>query len=237
MTNRLRLMPLVMLVCVLEAQAGTLTHEVVVGDPSVYGNGENAFPFGTLPDYYGHASTRYQQVYASSAFPGALTITELVFYASSHGEAPILPGTIEIYLSVTGRGVNEISQQAFDDNLGGDPRLFATLVGGFSLTGSELAIDGKPFYYDPAQGNLLLDIRFNGIPLGHAGPFFASLGPGNFTGGATSPFSRWHDFGVGFDNQGLVTGFREYVPEPGTLLLLGLGLLGFGVVRRSRQPA
>ena len=33
-----------------------------------------------------------------------------------------------------------------------------------------------------------------------------------------APFSRWHDFGIGFDNQGLVTGFREEVPEPGTLV-------------------
>lgn len=202
---------------------------LVVGDSSAYPTWQNAFPFSTLPSYYGYASTRYQQVYSASSFSGPMDIRELVFYASSNAQASVLDGTIQIFLSVTDRGVNGISYRPFDDNLGGDTRLFATLGGGFALTNGELVIGGVPFHYDPTQGNLLLDLRFSGASAGHTGPFFAALSGG---GADSMPFSRWHDFGTGFDDQGLVTGFRSNVAEPGTLALLGLGLVGLVVVRR-----
>lgn len=233
MRNGLRLLPLLAVLCLAGVPASALTYDVVVGDPQVYGQAENGFPFSTLPQYYGYQNTRYQQVYASTAFAGPLNIEELVFYATSNTQVPLLPADLEIYFSVTDRGVNEISFRPFDDNLGAHTRFFASLAGGFLLTGPELAIRGESFFYDPAQGNLLLDIRVNGAPLGHLGPFFAALGPGNLARSATIPFSRWHDFGIGYDNQGLVTGFREFVPEPGTLALLGLGLACLlGIARR-----
>jgi len=203
--------------------------ELIIGNPSVYPAWQNAFPFSTLPSYYGYASTRYQQVYASSSFAGPIDIRQLVFYASSNTLAPILDGTIQVYLSVTDRGVNGISYRPFDDNLGTDTRLFATLGGGSTLSGTELVIGGLPFHYDPAMGNLLLDLRVSGATAGHTGPFFAAL---SGSGSDPMPFSRWHDFGSGYDDQGLVTGFRSSVAEPGTLVLLCLGLAGIVVVRR-----
>jgi len=234
MRNRFRVLPLLAVISLVSAQVRALAVDVVVGDPQVYGQTQNAFPFGTLPQYYGYASTRYQQVYSSGAFPGSVRIQELVFYPSGNLQAPTLPATFEVFFSVTDRGVNEISFRPFDDNLGGDPRFFASVQGGHSLSGGELVIRGAPFLYDPTQGNLLLDIRVNGAPLGYTGPYFAALGPENFARSTAVPFSRWHDFGIGFDNHGLVTGFREYVPEPGTLVLVGLGLLGLGLLRRHR---
>ena len=42
------------------------------------------------------------------------------------------------------------------------------------------------------------------------------------------------DNGIGFDNRGLVTGFRSKVTEPGALALLGLGLAGLLLSRRRR---
>jgi len=213
------------------ASAAVSATELVIGDPKVYPVGQNAFPFSSLPAYYGHPSTRYQQVYAASAFGGPIDIRELVFYATSNTQAPIPDSTMQLFLSVTDRGVNEISYRPFDDNLGANTRLFANWSGGLSLTNDELVIGGVPFYYDPAQGNLLLDLRVSGATAGQTGPFFAALtgdGPGPM------PFSRWHDVGIGFDNRGLVTGFRSKVTEPGTLALLGLGLAGLGAIRRRK---
>jgi len=210
--------------------------EIIIGNKMVDAAWQNAFPFSTLPSYYGYASSRYQQIYASSSFSGPIDIRQLVFYASSNTMAPILDGTIQVFLSVTDRGVNGISNRPFNDNLGGDTRLFATFGGGFSLTDGELVIGGVPFHYDPSQGNLLLDFRFSGVTAGQSGPFFSAL---SGSGTDAMPFSRWHDFGTGFDNQGLVTGFRS-VAEPGTLVLLGVGLFGlflFGASRARRQSA
>jgi len=208
--------------------------EVVIGDPKVHEVGQNAFPFSTLPAYYGYANTRYQQVYGASAFGGPIDIRALVFYASGNTDAPLLAGTLDVYLSVTNRGVNEISGQSFDSNLGFDTQLFATLSGGMVLTDGKLVISGNPFHYDPALGNLLLDLRVAGAPSGHSGPFFAALSGGDATKSLAMPFSRWHDFGSGYDNQGLVTGFRTSVTEPGTLALLGIGLAGLGLGRRRK---
>ena len=51
------------------------------------------------------------------------------------------------------------------------------------------------------------------------------------------PFSRWHDFGSGFDDQGLVTGFRSYVTEPDSFVLFGLGLgMSIGLALSRRRP-
>lgn len=232
---RFRSCILSLLACIAFGGASTTASavELVIGDPKVYPVGENAFPFSSLPAYYGYPSTRYQQVYAASAFGGPIDIHELVFYATSNTQAPIPGSMMQLFLSVTDRGVNEISYRPFDDNLGADTRLFATLGGGLSLKNAELVIGGVPFYYDPAQGNLLLDLRVSGGTAGQSGPFFAEV---KGDGSSPMPFSRWHDFGIGFDNRGLVTGFRSKVTEPGTLALLGLGLglTGLGLSRRRK---
>jgi hypothetical protein len=226
------LLPFAAVFCLWNEGSLALATSVVVGDPQLYGHAENGFPFSTLPGYYGYANTRYQQVYAANAFPGPISIDELVFYASSNAGAPVLGGYFEFFLSVTDRGVNEISYRPFDANLGADTRLFAAFTGGSTLGGSDFVVDGTRFFYDPGLGNLLLDVRVYGAPLGQVGPFFAAIGPANLPSGGLAPFSRWHNFGTGFDNLGLVTGFRTVVPESGTLALLALGLTGLGLLRR-----
>jgi hypothetical protein len=237
MRNRRKSLALFALLSLYGVQSQALLTEIVVGGSPTEIHQQNGFPFSTLPIAYGHAGTRYQQVYSSAQFPGAFDIRELVFYAAGRLDAPILPANLEIHFSTTPMGVNEIDFRSFDSNLGADDHLFASLTGGFSLSGSELAIGGNPYLYDPALGNLLLDIRVTGAAAGHSGPFFAALAPGDFAPGATGPFSRWHDFGIGYDNSGLVTGFRTWVPEPGTLALLGLGLVGLGLSRPRRFHA
>ncbi len=210
------------------APASALRTEVVFGGPGA--SAQNAFPFSTLPGSYGYPSTRYQQVYSSSLFEGPMRIEELVFYPTGNLGATLVPATIEIRLSTTGVAVNEIDGRPFDDNLGPDAALFVSFDGGSEVTGSELAFGGRPYRYDPSLGNLLLDIRLLGAPDGHTGPFFAAFAPN----GAGSLVSRWHDFGTAFDDRGLATGFRGAVPEPGTLLTLGLGLALVGAAVRRR---
>lgn len=226
------LLPFAAVVCLCNDGSVALAASVVVGDPQLYGHAENGFPFSTLPGYYGYENSRYQQVYAASSFPGPIGIDELVFYASSNAGAPILGAYFEFFLSVTDRGVNEISDRPFDANLGADTRLFAAFMGGSTLGGPEFVVDGTRFLYDPGLGNLLLDVRVYGAPLGQVGPFFAAIGPANLSDGGLAPFSRWHNFGTGFDNLGLVTGFRTRVPESGTLALLALGITALGLLRR-----
>ena len=214
------------------AQLQAAPHEIIIGADESYLQVQNGFPFGTLPQYFGYPSTRYQQVYAAGSFRGPVEIEQLVFYATSELAEPVLPGTIDFLFSVTDLGVNEISERPFDSNLGPDTQLFTSMVGGIVLNSAEWAIIGRSFAYDPSRGNLLLDIRFNGTPMGHSGPFFAALGPNSLPGSVPAPFSRWHDFGIGFDNYGLVTGFRFAISEPGTMMLVVLGLGGVGFTRR-----
>ena len=104
-----------------------------------------------------------------------------------------------------------------------------------NLTGQTLValtVAGTPFVYDPAGGNLLLDIRSSISASGRA--FFDAR-----IGDADGLFSRAHNFGSGFTGYGLVTQFNtSTVPEPGSIALVGTGLLallGMGAPRRQAQ--
>ncbi len=138
------------------------------------------YPFGKDP---GNASAAfpdfaaggvYQQVYAGTAFSGPVTITQIAF--ASKGQLTSGPGiatyNFNLALSTTHAAPNGLSTN-LAANRGAD---FAQVFSGqltATLTANnqfDLVIDIAPFTYDPANGNLLLDVTFNS--------------PAQFTGGS-----------------------------------------------------
>lgn len=205
---------------------------VVIGQP---GTGGNCVPFGCLGGDVTSEAIRYQQVYNSTNFASPFVISQIDFYEfldPETGSGQLASGTYHIYLSTTARPVGGLDDVDFDSNLGADNALFATL----SLTGGTsspvLSIVGTPFLYNPAAGNLLLDIV---IPAGAIGdsPFPAFFQSHNGTAGQL--FSRVSNSAIGTVGYGLVTGFNSDVapvPEPTSVLLVGTGVALIGRRRR-----
>ena len=228
----------------------TVAHADFIAVPiavqNIEGNLSNAAPFntGTLP------SQRYQQVYAASDFGSldVLLITALAFRPEYKNETPFLVTLpdIQINLSTTARQPDHLSP-AFLSNLGADDTVvFAR--GSLSLSSAVIGPDQgpkdfdvlinlqNPFIYNPAKGNLLLDVRnFQGGNLGFSLDAEATDGDGvsrvftngSIPGGVDSPVGATDAIStLGLVTRFTVTPAAAVVPdEPSTFVLLVMGML------------
>jgi hypothetical protein len=209
--------------CVMLALATQVTAAptVTIGLPA---SGANVFPFCdswfTAPN-----PTRYQQVYSSAAFSAPIDIGTISFFRGVSGD--LASGTFTLSFSTTSAAVDALDTVNFDNNLGPVNQLFIVQVLAGGPAPDVLSFTGTPYHYDPALGNLLLDIQISG--------FSGSIGdPAGYlsrNGNAGGLFSRAHDFDSGFEGYGLVTAF-EPIPAPGAILL---GSIGVGVVSWLRR--
>jgi hypothetical protein len=209
-------------------RAGTLTYG------SVSANEVNAFPFsGGYQTGFG--ATEYQQVYNGSQFgPGVFAINSLTFF-NGFFASTLSDGTYTVSVSTTSAAINGLSTN-MASNIGADNEtifsgtLPSTLAAGAPLTFT-LA---TPFDYNPANGNLLVDMQISGVTNDSVAGFYSQSGDfGNLSSrmvnGSAAPGTSY----------GLVTQFTftgAAVPEPSTLALATIALVfGGGYVRHRRR--
>jgi hypothetical protein len=194
--------------CALAAQSS-----LVIGSR----NDSTIVPFGSSKAGQAYfTSGQYQLIYAANEFPSALWITRIAFaqdisnagtdtYNFSLGlgttwRTPDSPGnTLETNFTILFSGsLSPVFTPATDD--------------------FDFAINlSSPFYYDPAQANLLLNITM--VSATATNSMFA-------LDAASSSMGQLWKWGIAavdaWPNSGLVTEFTV-VPEPSTLALAGLG--------------
>jgi hypothetical protein len=231
---------------------GQVTASVIVapnGLATVEGNSSDNFTFSNLVP-----SVRFQQIYNASQFSGPVLINQIAFRPDgSAGKAftATLP-TVQIDLATTTRSIDLLSfmvldvpgivSSVFSKNL--DPGTDKTVFSGpLPLSSADAGPSGgpkdfdiiitlqTPFAYDPANGNLVFDLRN-----------FSTVETTFFDASTSIDQSIMHvdaaNVNATVGNRfglGLVTEFIGAVPEPSSFALLSACFVGFELMRRRRK--
>ncbi len=208
---------------------------LIIGEPAD-SNTSNCDPFGCA------YSGEYEQVYASSQFSGPITITNIEFFNTKQDffASTMNSGSWAISLSTTSANWNTLSS-TFASNKGTNNTLVfnGSLVQPWAFGDTLTIALSKPFMYNPAAGNLLMDVVATGVSGGVGQPVsieFDTNGynSGNFNGdtimGRVYLTGSTRTVNSGY---GLVTGFNAAtVPMPAAYLLFASGLVGLAAMRR-----
>jgi hypothetical protein len=219
---------------------------------AVAGNTDNRFPFLV------NGGMRYQQVFAASQFAalgGPQLVTDMALRNGIFVAQPFTAtiASIQIALSTTALAPDALSA-TFANNIGADNK--QVFSGSLTLSSTNGPGPGNthvfdivihfdtPFLYDPAQGNLLLDVRNNSGADAFVGSDFfdAVTAAGDPVSRVFGPEGDPNATVGALDTLGLIVQFgtaSTVVPEPSSLVLLSVGgvaLLG-GYVRRRRSIA
>lgn len=150
---------------------------VSIGPKSVNSRqlGNNAM--GVFDNFPSNGS-RFQTLYASSLFPnsGPIYITQIAYRPKSPGAFNFSLPNYKMTLSTTTKNDDGL-ENTFANNVGTDASIVASGPIEFASQG---VIDGisnfdivfnlaKPFIYDPAKGNLLVDMQYFGPATGNVG--------------------------------------------------------------------
>jgi hypothetical protein len=208
------------------------------------GDTNNSYPFDL--GQAGLTSQRYQQLYAASQFGSGGLITQIVFRPDAFAGQAFTStlSDIQIDLAYTSAADDGLSSTYANNITAGDTVVFArgplTLSSAFTGPPNgpkdfDIIITlTTPFLYNPALGNLLLDVRNFG---GGTTTFFDAVSP--LGDGVSRVYNQNVNDTMGTtDSVGLVTGF-VIVPEPSSaaMLLAGGGTLlaCFGWCRRRQR--